>query len=202
MTPAAYRRGGRGIPVSYALARSPLGTLLVATTARGVCAVRLGDSATALEADLKRELHSASLERDDARLRPVVQRVLARLDGSAPDARLPLDIRATAFQRKVWQALSAIPRGETRSYGHSARAATSRARGSAAGHAVVSRAPPPPVRSRSAPGGWRRPIASLSAWGARGGTRPTRPGCARWSAPTAGGETQPAPRVPSVLADV
>jgi AraC family transcriptional regulator of adaptative response/methylated-DNA-[protein]-cysteine methyltransferase len=137
MTPAAYRRGGRGIPVSYALARSPLGTLLVATTARGVCAVRLGDSATALETDLKRELHSASLKRDDARLRPVVQRVLARLDGSAPDARLPLDIRATAFQRKVWQALSAIPRGETRSYGQIARAIGRPTAARAVGHACA-----------------------------------------------------------------
>jgi AraC family transcriptional regulator of adaptative response/methylated-DNA-[protein]-cysteine methyltransferase len=122
MTPAAYRRGGRGVEVAYALARSPLGTLLVATTARGVCAVRLGDSAAALEADLRRELHAAALRRDDARLKPVVKRVLAGLERGGPDARLPLDIRATAFQRRVWQALCAIPRGETRSYGAIARA--------------------------------------------------------------------------------
>ena len=121
MTPAAYRRGGRGITVAYALARSPLGMLLVATTPRGVCAVRLGHSAAALEQGLEREFPSATLERDDARLRSVVRGVLARLDGS-PDARLPVDIRATAFQRRVWRALCAIPRGETRTYGEIARA--------------------------------------------------------------------------------
>ena len=137
MTPAAYRRGGRGIEVAYALAPSPLGTLLVATTARGVCAVRLGDSTAALEADLRRELHAATLRRDDARLRPMVKRVLARLDGSGPDARLPLDIRATAFQRKVWQALCAIPRGETRSYGDIARAIGRPSAARAVGHACA-----------------------------------------------------------------
>ena len=122
MTPGAFRRGGRGVAATYALARSPLGWLLVATTRRGVCAVRLGDSGAALEAGLRRELPEARLARDDARLRPIVRRVLAGLDGRRPDPRLPLDIRATAFQRRVWQALCAIPRGETRTYGQIARA--------------------------------------------------------------------------------
>ena len=122
MSPATYRRGGRGIEVRYAIARSPLGQLLVAATARGVCAVRLGDSAATLAAGLGHEFHAAALRRDDARLKPVVRRVLALLDGRTPDARLPLDIRATAFQRKVWQALQAVPAGERRSYGELARA--------------------------------------------------------------------------------
>ena len=138
MTPAAYRRGGRGVAVSYVLARSPLGMLLVATTARGVCAVRLGDSAAALEADLERELHAASLKRDDAGLRPVVKGVLERLEHSGPDARLPLDIQATAFQRRVWQALCAIPRGETRSYGEIAQAIGRPGAARAVGHACAS----------------------------------------------------------------
>jgi AraC family transcriptional regulator of adaptative response/methylated-DNA-[protein]-cysteine methyltransferase len=122
MTPAAYRRGGRGMRIAYAVARSPLGMLLVATTPRGVCAVRLGDRVAALAAGLRRELPGATLVRDDARLRPVMERVLGQLDGRRPDARLPLDIRATAFQRRVWQALRAIPIGTTRSYAAIARA--------------------------------------------------------------------------------
>ncbi|HEY6867695.1 MAG TPA: bifunctional DNA-binding transcriptional regulator/O6-methylguanine-DNA methyltransferase Ada [Candidatus Eisenbacteria bacterium] len=122
MTPAAFRRGGRGVAVAYALARSPLGWILVATTTRGVCAVRLGDSAAGLAAGLRRELPAAALRRDDARLAPIVRRVLAGVDGGRPDPRLPLDIRATAFQRRVWQALRAIPRGETRTYAQIARA--------------------------------------------------------------------------------
>lgn len=137
MTPAAYRRGGRGIAVTYALARSPLGMLLVAITPRGVCAVRLGDSAAALERGLEREFPNAARERDDARLRSVVRRVLARLDGSRPDARLPLDIRATAFQRRVWRALCAIPRGQTRSYGEIARAIGRPRAARAVGHACA-----------------------------------------------------------------
>jgi len=138
MTPAAYRRGGRGVAVTYALARSPLGTLLVATTPRGVCAVRLGDSAAALEQGLAREFPQAARRRDDRRLRPVVARVLARLEGSSPDTRLPVDIRATAFQRRVWRALCEIPAGETRSYGAIARAIGRPSAARAVGHACAS----------------------------------------------------------------
>lgn len=122
MTPAAFRRGGRGVAVRCAVARTPLGLLLVATTARGVCAVRLGDSAAALEGGLRRELPRAIVTRDDAALEPLVRRVLASVAAARPDPRLPLDIRATAFQRRVWQALRAIPRGETRTYAEVARA--------------------------------------------------------------------------------
>ena len=121
MTPAAFRRGGRGVAVRCTVARTPLGLLLVATTARGLCAVRLGDSAAELEAGLRSALPRALVTRDDAALAPLVRRVLAGVAAARPDPRLPLDIRATAFQRRVWQALRAIPPGETRTYAEVAR---------------------------------------------------------------------------------
>src|SRR5258706_10877303 len=133
MSPATYRRGGRGVDVRYAIARSPLGQLLVAATSRGVCAVRLGDSAATLAAGLGHEFHAASLRRDDARLKPLVRRVLALLDGRGPDARLPLDIRATAFQRRVWQALRDNPAGARRAPMANARALRRPPAGPAAG---------------------------------------------------------------------
>ena len=94
----------------------------MAATARGVCAVRLGDSAAALAAGLEREFHAAALTRSDRALAPLVARLLAFLDGTHPALEVALDLRATPFQRRVWEALRAIPRGETRSYAAIARA--------------------------------------------------------------------------------
>ena len=121
MTPATYRRGGRGMAIGYTVARSPLGSLLVAATARGVAAVSLGDSETALEAALRAEYPQAEIARDDGGLQRWVALVLAHISGTAPRADLPLDVQATAFQHRVWQELRAIPRGETRSYSEVAR---------------------------------------------------------------------------------
>jgi AraC family transcriptional regulator, regulatory protein of adaptative response / methylated-DNA-[protein]-cysteine methyltransferase len=122
MTPATYGRGGRGVQIDYTIVASPLGRLLVAVTARGVCAVRMGDTDAELENDLRREFPAGIIERDDASLRETVKKVLQQLTDSEPHFDLPLDIRATAFQRQVWEKLRAIPYGETVSYGELAKA--------------------------------------------------------------------------------
>jgi AraC family transcriptional regulator of adaptative response/methylated-DNA-[protein]-cysteine methyltransferase len=116
MTPAAYARGADGIAVRYTTVTTPLGRLLVATTTRGVCAVRLGDDDESLRAELRREYPQATLARDDEQLAGAVKTIVASIASGAPDPRLPLDIRATAFQRLVWRELQRIPRGETRTY--------------------------------------------------------------------------------------
>ena len=121
MTPATYRRGGRGMRLAYAVATSPLGRLLVAATERGVSAVRLGDSEAALVDSLRVEFPAAELARDDAGIGVWLEAVLQRIEGGPPHADLPLDIRGTAFQQRVWDALRAIPFGEVRSYGQIAR---------------------------------------------------------------------------------
>src|SRR2546422_4554929 len=100
----------------------PLGRLLVGATTRGVCAVRLGRSDAALEAELAREHPDAELRRDGAPLAPWVNALLRYLTGREARLDLPLDVEATAFQQRVWQALRAIPYGETRSYGAVAEA--------------------------------------------------------------------------------
>ncbi|GBD16380.1 Bifunctional transcriptional activator/DNA repair enzyme Ada [bacterium HR26] len=116
MTPGTYRRGGRGATILYTLVPCPLGYLLVAATERGICAVRLGDTESELEDGLRREFPAARLERDEATLGRWVRELLDYLEGNQPHLDLPLDVRATAFQRRVWEALRAIPRGSTRSY--------------------------------------------------------------------------------------
>ena len=121
MTPAAYARGGKGETVRYTIVASPLGRLLVAATPRGVCAVKIGSGDAALERDLRSEYPAAALARGDARLSRWVARIVASLERGAPDPRLPTDVRATAFQRRVWRELQRIPRGRTRSYKEVAR---------------------------------------------------------------------------------
>jgi len=121
MTPGAYRKGGRGMRIAYTIVASPLGRLLVGATDRGISAVGLGDADAPLEAALREEYPAAQLRRDDAGLQPWVAGVLQRMEGRTPAAALPVDLRATAFQRLVWEELKAIPRGQTRSYGEIAR---------------------------------------------------------------------------------
>ncbi|MGH9354844.1 MAG: methylated-DNA--[protein]-cysteine S-methyltransferase, partial [Terriglobia bacterium] len=89
---------------------------LVGYTERGVCAVKLGGSERELEAELKAEFPHAELERSDARSSAWVDEVVRRTRGKEAAAEIPLDIEATAFQRRVWQALCEIPHGATRSY--------------------------------------------------------------------------------------
>jgi AraC family transcriptional regulator, regulatory protein of adaptative response / methylated-DNA-[protein]-cysteine methyltransferase len=122
MTPGTYRRGGAGITIEFAIVPSPLGRLLVAATARGLCAVRFGENATGLERGLREEFGAAEIRRNDAALQPFLQPLLASLRGEKVTMDLPLDVRATAFQKRVWDALREIPAGETRSYAEVARA--------------------------------------------------------------------------------
>ena len=121
MTPATYGRGGRGVKIDYTIAPSPLGRLLVAVTERGVCAVRMGDTDSELEKDLRSEFPEAAIERVDKHLQPTVKKVLNHLTNNEPHLDLPLDIRATAFQRQVWEKLRMIPYGQTVSYGDVAK---------------------------------------------------------------------------------
>jgi AraC family transcriptional regulator of adaptative response/methylated-DNA-[protein]-cysteine methyltransferase len=121
MTPASYRRRGRGATIAFAMATTSLGRLLVAATERGICSVRLGDSEAALETGLRQEFAEAELRRDDHALRGWISALVAYLEGERPALSLPVDVQATAFQWRVWQELKAIPYGETRSYSEIAR---------------------------------------------------------------------------------
>jgi AraC family transcriptional regulator of adaptative response/methylated-DNA-[protein]-cysteine methyltransferase len=121
MTPATYSRGGAGTRISYTTAPCALGRLLVAQTARGICRISLGTNADELAASLRAEFPAAEIRRDTGMLGASVGAILRYLGGErALD--LPLDVRATAFQRRVWEALRRIPYGSTRSYAQVARA--------------------------------------------------------------------------------
>jgi len=122
MTPATYSRGARGVNINYTIVDSSMGRLLVAVTERGVCAVRMGDDDAELEKDLHEEFPHAQIAREDSALRGPVEKILNHLDKNDACLDLPLDIRATAFQRQVWEQLRAIPYGETVSYGDVAKA--------------------------------------------------------------------------------
>lgn len=118
MTPARYRAGGDGEEVRWSLVDTVLGQALVATTQRGICMVELGEDDAALETRLRAEFPRASLQRVDAGrdefLAPRVRAVADALAGN--EARVPLALVGTAFQKRVWDALMKIPRGQTRSY--------------------------------------------------------------------------------------
>ncbi len=120
MTPGAYRRGGtqkgNAVMIDYTIVASPVGQVLLAATAQGVCAVQMGDDPAVLEAELQREYPQAQIRRNDDTLAAWAAVLLRHLAGQQPDLNLPLDVQATAFQWQVWQALRAIPYGETRSY--------------------------------------------------------------------------------------
>ena len=122
MTPTTYRKGGKGMRIGYSIVESRLGFVLVAATERGVTAVRFGDSVETIEADFIREYPKAELTRDDELLRPWVNLLLLSLQGQPSTQQLSLDVHATTFQWKVWQALRAIPVGQTRSYQEIAQA--------------------------------------------------------------------------------
>lgn len=117
MTPATYGARGAGAQVLWSLTPTPFGQLAISATTRGLATVYLGPDAAALEEALHEELPAATLTRDDEGLAPLAALVAAYAAGeSEAAALLPLDVRATAFQWRVWRALRAIPRGEVRSY--------------------------------------------------------------------------------------
>ena len=123
MTPASYAKGGRGADIAYAVVTSPLGRLLVAATAKGICFISLGESEEGLVQALQGEFPEArSITRDEAAIAPSIEILLAYLRGEMPHPELPLDVRATAFQRRVWQELIAIPCGKTKTYSEIAQA--------------------------------------------------------------------------------
>ncbi len=135
MTPALYRRGGKGMEISYTTASSELGRLLLAGTARGVSAIYLGDSDARLEGALRREYPAAVIRKNPARVSRWLRELVRHISGCQLRLDLPLDVKATAFQRRVWEALQAIPRGSTQTYGDLARSL-----GLAKGQRAVARA--------------------------------------------------------------
>jgi AraC family transcriptional regulator of adaptative response/methylated-DNA-[protein]-cysteine methyltransferase len=118
MTPATYGRGGDGARIEWATIESTVGRILVASTAKGLCFVAVGKSDRDLEASLREEFPRAEIAASDtARLRSLAGAARAAAEAKAPPASLPIDILGTAFQWRVWRALTAIPAGETRTYG-------------------------------------------------------------------------------------
>jgi AraC family transcriptional regulator, regulatory protein of adaptative response / methylated-DNA-[protein]-cysteine methyltransferase len=122
MTPSAYRQGGKNMRIGYTIVDCPLGRLLIAATAKGICAICLGDEDAALETALFNEYPAAEIQCDGVELSQWVGALLRHLRGQEPQLDLPIDVQATAFQWRVWQALRAIPYGSTRSYGEIAEA--------------------------------------------------------------------------------
>ncbi|HET9784519.1 MAG TPA: bifunctional DNA-binding transcriptional regulator/O6-methylguanine-DNA methyltransferase Ada, partial [Terriglobales bacterium] len=120
MPPAQFQRGGGEGEIRYASGRSPLGGVLVAESGRGVCAILLGDDPAALAEQLRQEFPLAELRQDGRGLKSRLRSVLESVRGNTLDP-LPLDLQGTVFQRRVWQALRAVPRGQTISYAALAR---------------------------------------------------------------------------------
>jgi AraC family transcriptional regulator of adaptative response/methylated-DNA-[protein]-cysteine methyltransferase len=120
MTPKQYRRGGEGLAISYATVESPVGLLMVGATDRGLCFVQFGESADSLFEALRREYPAARLEPmpkpHAAGFRRWIHSLNSHLSGVQPGLALPLDIRATAFQMRVWNYLQTIPYGRVQSY--------------------------------------------------------------------------------------
>ena len=122
MTPDKYRRGAIAASVRYAIADSPLGRMLIAATDRGICSIQFASSDGELLERLKREFPFAVRKPDEGGLQAWIAALLSKMTGRELNAALPLDIRATAFQRRVWTYLQSIPFGATRSYGEVAKA--------------------------------------------------------------------------------
>jgi AraC family transcriptional regulator of adaptative response/methylated-DNA-[protein]-cysteine methyltransferase len=121
MTPEKYRRGAIAAVIRYTVVRdtgaASLGRMLIAATDKGICSIQFADNEAQLQQGLMREFPFATRRRDDAAMSEYRVSLTSLLQGRELDPALPLDIRATAFQRKVWETLQKIPRGETRSYG-------------------------------------------------------------------------------------
>lgn len=122
MTPATYRKGGKGMKIGYSITKSALGKVLVAATDRGVSAVYLGDAEDKLVQELRDEYPRAEISAAADSFQRWVKEIVHRVEGKPPRVELPLDLQATAFQRRVWQELQQIPRGTTRTYTQVAQA--------------------------------------------------------------------------------
>jgi AraC family transcriptional regulator of adaptative response/methylated-DNA-[protein]-cysteine methyltransferase len=121
MTPSEFRAGGRDAAIRFAVGECSLGAILVAATTKGVCAIELGDDPDALVRALQDRFPNARLIGADPAFEELVARVLGLIETPAQAADLPLDVRGTAFQQRVWQALRDIPAGATASYSEIAR---------------------------------------------------------------------------------
>ncbi|MGL4316204.1 MAG: bifunctional DNA-binding transcriptional regulator/O6-methylguanine-DNA methyltransferase Ada [Pseudomonas sp.] len=117
LSPAQRRHKGAGEQLRYAIAPCPLGLLLLAASPRGACALLFGDDEAGLLEELHQRFAAAELQRDQAGLQPWLEQVLGQIVEPTRAARLPLDMRGSAFQQQVWQALRDIPPGQTRRYG-------------------------------------------------------------------------------------
>jgi len=116
MTPTRYRSGGAGTEIRFAIAQCSLGAILVAASNRGVCAILLGEDPDALTRDLQDRFPRADLIAGDEDFERLVAKVVGFVEAPALGLDLPLDVRGTAFQQRVWQALRKIPAGKTASY--------------------------------------------------------------------------------------
>jgi AraC family transcriptional regulator of adaptative response/methylated-DNA-[protein]-cysteine methyltransferase len=116
MTPTSFRSGGDGASIRFAVGECSLGSILVATSDRGVCAILLGEDPDALVRDLQDRFPRARLLGGDPGFERLVARVVGFVEAPALGLDLPLDVRGTAFQRRVWQALREIPAGTTATY--------------------------------------------------------------------------------------
>lgn len=137
MTPSAWKDGGRGVTIRYTVADSSLGPMLIAATDKGLCRISFDED----EAELRRRFPKARISHADQAFQALAQAVVALADNPARSANLPIDVRGTAFQQAVWDALRAIPPGETRTYKEIAesvgRPGAVRAAGSACGDNVL-----------------------------------------------------------------
>lgn len=126
MTPAQYRRAGAGVAISYATLDTPVGLMTIGATDRGICFLQFGQSAAELLGALRAEYRNAEIEPMREPYSPAfarwVKAIAAYLDGQRPNLDLPLDIRATAFQMRVWSYLQSVPYGSVTSYGEVAAA--------------------------------------------------------------------------------
>ena len=138
ITPASWGPHGRDVDISYTIVDSPFGRMLVAVTARGICALSLHDLDDHLERELRRDFRQAKIRRDDAAARPAAEAVRRFLSGESGECELPLDVRGTPFQIRVWDELRAIRPGTTRSYGEIAERVGRPSAARAVGHAIGS----------------------------------------------------------------
>lgn len=138
MRPSEYRKGGEGLSIRYATARSSLGWVLIGATLTGICTIEFGDDPALLEKNLHTRFAEARLEGNDPEFAAWVMEVLAFLEEPKRGLNLPLDVQGTAFQRRVWMALREIPAGETISYAEVARRIGNPRATRAVAHAIAS----------------------------------------------------------------